>query len=94
MKHETGIYTVTSHTPTDEEQLEFDKRYRTAEEVERDVQPELEINGQKIVWAPQEGSQTAFMQCPIFECLVIRNSWWRQDRLLSHVFRSACRARI
>ncbi len=23
----------------------------------------------EVAWAPQEGSQTAFMECPLFECL-------------------------
>ena len=31
--------------------------------------PKVVIDGREVIWAPQAGSQTAFMSCPLFECL-------------------------
>lgn len=31
--------------------------------------PERYVDGRLVVWAPQDGSQTEFMACPLFECL-------------------------
>lgn len=31
--------------------------------------PERYVDGRRVVWAPQPGSQEAFLSCPLFECL-------------------------
>lgn len=56
------------HNPTPEEQAEYDKRLALAEANEALV-PVINIGGKNIIWAPQRGSQTAFMACLVFECL-------------------------
>ena len=53
--------------PSAEEQAEFDKRLAEARDREERVAPVM--SGRKVVWYPQEGSQTSFLQCPMFEVL-------------------------
>lgn len=60
--------TSDTHVPTVDEQAEFEKRYQSAV-VEENKVPARELNGRRVIWSPQDGSQVAFMQCPIFECL-------------------------
>ena len=55
------------HEPTMAETEEYEERLTEARDREDKVQQPL--NGQKIVWYPQPGSQTTFLQCPIFEAL-------------------------
>lgn len=53
-----------------QEQQEFDKALSAA--VRREMAspiPERWVNGRRVVWAPQPGSQEAFLSCPLFECL-------------------------
>ncbi|MCK5612916.1 terminase family protein [Candidatus Pacearchaeota archaeon] len=56
------------HTPTSEEQEEFDRRLKEATVEEQRV-PMAKVNGRDVVWAPQAGSQTSFMSCSLFEAL-------------------------
>lgn len=52
------------------EQEAFDAALSSALEVElAKPTPERWVNGRRVVWAPQPGSQEAFMACPLFECL-------------------------
>lgn len=55
------------YAPTPEEQEEFDARYRDAVSTEERVS--VTYRGREIVWYPQAGSQTDFLQCPLLECL-------------------------
>ena len=57
-----------AHAPTPEEQAEFEKRLALATQEENKV-PVVLVKGRPVVWAPQEGSQTSFMNCSLFECL-------------------------
>jgi len=57
-----------THTPSAEEEREYEERYQKAV-LEEEKVPPRSINGQKVAWCPQEGSQTAFMQCRLFEVL-------------------------
>lgn len=53
---------------TSDDELEFNRRLEEARaDIEREPLPE--IDGREVVWAPQPGSQTAFMSCPIQEVL-------------------------
>jgi hypothetical protein len=56
------------HTPTAAEQVEFQLRLTRATEEEAKV-PVRFVDDARVVWSPQAGSQTSFLQCPIFECL-------------------------
>lgn len=57
-------------TPTAEEWAEFERRLEQARHVEADLEiPERYVEGKRVVWAPQAGSQTAFLSCPLFEVL-------------------------
>lgn len=58
---------VAVHSPSSDEQAEFDARLVEARDREERVAPL--VKGQKVVWYPQPGSQTDFLQCPIFEVL-------------------------
>lgn len=53
---------------TTDDVVEFDRRLREARAAELDTEPQR-IGGRNVVWAPQEGSQTEFLQCPLFEAL-------------------------
>ena len=57
-----------AHKPTTEEQQEYEARYAAAV-VEEDKVPAKVVDGQAVVWAPQDGSQVAFLQCSLFEAL-------------------------
>ena len=59
---------MTTHTPTEEEQEEFNRRLTIATIEEDSVEPRM-IKGKKLIWMPQEGSQSKFMDCELFECL-------------------------
>lgn len=52
----------------DELEIEFDRRLAAAREAESAV-PARSVDGRDVVWAPQEGSQTDFLSCPLFEVL-------------------------
>ncbi len=54
--------------PSQEDLQAYEERQAIAEAEEAKAPPRM-IEGQEVAWAPQEGSQTAFMSCPIFECL-------------------------
>jgi len=56
------------HTPTEDEQAEYDQRLVEAQLREAAV-PVRRIKNKKVIWSPQDGSQNAFMQSPIFEVL-------------------------
>lgn len=47
---------------------EFDARLSKAIARERAVTPRM-VAGKRVVWAPQPGSQVAFLNCPLFEVL-------------------------
>lgn len=51
-----------------EEEIEYAKRLGAAQVRELDV-PVRTIDGKRVIWAPQPGSQTSFMRCPFFEAL-------------------------
>lgn len=59
---------ATAYKPTPEEQEEFNGRLIVARTLEEAVPPRY-VNDNTVVWSPQEGSQTAFMSCRLFECL-------------------------
>lgn len=50
------------------EQEAFDARYQLATQAELAVPQETD-DGRKVIWKPQNGSQTDFMACPLFEVL-------------------------
>lgn len=53
---------------------EFEGRLEAAvREEERRGAPTVDLNGKKLVWAPQPGAQEAFMSCPLFEVLMHGN---------------------
>lgn len=56
-------------TISQEEQLEFEQRYAKAAIALEQTQPTKTIDGKKIAWSPQAGSQTSFLQCKVFEAL-------------------------
>lgn len=60
---------ASSYKPTPEEQEEFDRRLATAVIEEAKTPVRRTERGQTIIWSPQEGSQTDFMNCPLLECL-------------------------
>ena len=51
----------------DDEKREFDQRLLDAQSREEQVSPV--VNGQRVIWFPQPGSQTDFLQCPLHEAL-------------------------
>jgi hypothetical protein len=51
-----------------EDEAEFERRLAAARVDEESV-PVVEVGGHPVAWAPQEGSQTTFMDCPIQEVL-------------------------
>ncbi len=53
---------------TPEEKEAYDARLEVARREELPAQPRV-VDGKPVVWAPQEGSQSTFMACPIFEAL-------------------------
>jgi len=57
-----------AYTPSADEQEEFNRRLKEAT-VQEAIIPVRKVNGQTIVWSPQDGSQTDFLQCRLFECL-------------------------
>lgn len=59
---------LTAHKPTPEELEAYNIRLRMAVTQEA-VVPAQKSMGQDVVWAPQDGSQTTFMQCSLFEAL-------------------------
>jgi len=59
---------VSEYNPSEDEKTEFQRRLTMAV-AEEDKVPARMVNGKKIIWAPQEGSQTNFMSCRLFECL-------------------------
>ncbi len=63
----------TASVVTSDEVLEFNRRLEEARAVERRIDLGIvyddEQKGVRVVWSPQEGSQTEFMRCPMFEVL-------------------------
>ena len=57
-----------AYSPSTNEQDEFARRLNEAREAEAKV-PIREVEGQEVIWAPQDGSQVNFLQCPLLECL-------------------------
>ena len=57
-----------SSGPTPEEIEEFAARYEAAQSAEPEPEEQW-INGQRVIWAPQPGSQVEFLSCPLFEAL-------------------------
>ena len=58
---------LVANVTTDEQAL-FDEQLVVARRNE--VTPDkLQVEGQNVIWAPQAGSQTRFMACPLFEVL-------------------------
>lgn len=57
-----------SYIPTTDEQAEFDKRLAAAIDRETAIPVEM-VDGNKVVWKPQNGSQNNFLQCSLFEAL-------------------------
>ena len=57
-----------TYLPDIDEQAEFERRLAMAR-AEEDHIPPVEVDGREVAWAPQEGSQTIFMSCPIQEAL-------------------------
>ncbi len=55
------------YQPNSSEQEEFDRRLLEARDKEERVAPT--VKGQKVLWFPQAGSQTDFLQCSMFEVL-------------------------
>jgi hypothetical protein len=56
------------HEPTDDERRQFDEAYLAAVIKEELVKPKV-VRGVPVAWAPQNGSQVAFLQCSLLECL-------------------------
>lgn len=52
---------------TDEEA--YQRAYNEAVIREASVTTRFTDDGSAVIWAPQEGSQTTFLQCPVLECL-------------------------
>ena len=50
-----------------QEEAEFARRLLIARE--REQRTEVQVSGKRVVWAPQEGSQTEFMTCPLVDTL-------------------------
>lgn len=53
---------------TAEERLEYDQRLEKARREELPAQERM-VEGSPVIWAPQPGSQSEFMDCPMFEVL-------------------------
>jgi hypothetical protein len=56
------------HVPSADEAAEYAKRLEEAR-IEENKVPVRMLNGKIVAWAPQNGSQVAFMQCSLLECL-------------------------
>lgn len=56
-------------TVTRDDADEFEARLAAARTTEPDVGEVMRVEGREVVWAPQPGSQTAFLSCPIQEVL-------------------------
>lgn len=54
--------------PTDDERDAFDRQLDEARQRESEIDTST-IDGKRVAWAPQAGSQTLFMSCPLFEAL-------------------------
>ncbi len=59
---------MSEYSPTADEIEEFDSRLIVARLEEEKVDP-LTIYGKNVAWCAQDGSQTFFMECTLFECL-------------------------
>lgn len=59
---------ITAPTITAQEQDEFDLQLGVARENE-ERSPVRQVDGKDVIWCPQPGSQTEFMECPFFETL-------------------------
>ncbi len=57
-----------AYTPTEEEQVEYDRRFEIAAQSEDSV-PVHRYKNKPVVWMPQNGSQVNFMKCPFMEGL-------------------------
>lgn len=72
MENSHGWVDVTLAAPTTpvtlEDQAEFNERLARATVTEAVVQPR-QVAGADVAWAPQEGSQARFMDCPLFEVM-------------------------
>lgn len=58
-----------TYTPTPEEQEAFDRRLAEASAREEAVPPPRKIKGSEVVWVAQDGSQSDFLSCQVFETL-------------------------
>lgn len=56
------------YKPTEEEQKEFANLYAEAMIREGEGEPRM-VDGQRVIWSPQDGPQTEFMQCPLVEAV-------------------------
>lgn len=61
--------TTTTPNPDRFEVEEFDTRLERAREESMPVDTDRYVDGVRVVWAPQEGSQVDVLQCPMFEVL-------------------------
>lgn len=62
------------YDPTSQEKDAFTETVTAFEQVENRVPADtIHIGGNPVTWYPQSGSQTDFLQCPIFECLLHGN---------------------
>lgn len=57
------------HVPSAEEQLEYEENLVEARDLESKVATVTLAGGKKPIWIPQNGSQSKFMDCPLFEVL-------------------------
>lgn len=57
-------------SPSEQERVEFDDAVARARNREETLKlPEQRVDGKLVIWAPQPGSQTEFLSCPLQECL-------------------------
>lgn len=66
--HGNGEGLTNAPSITVEEQAEFDLQLDIAREHEA-RNPVRQVDGKDVIWCPQPGSQTEFMECPFFETL-------------------------
>jgi hypothetical protein len=52
-----------------DQQAEFDRRYKEAQELEAKVPVVRTGKGEEVIWVPMEGSQSAFLRCQLMEVL-------------------------
>jgi hypothetical protein len=57
-----------SYDPTDDEQKEYDERFKLASAAETAI-PVRKYNNKNVIWMPQVGSQERFMESPYLEAL-------------------------